>query len=221
MTSFKPTLPAGTVYKTERYEQLQDTGQFIHQIGEYTALREKSQQVELSSIPTTEFQAKLEYLKSCLITFRSITGIGRGITAVQVGIPERFSVVYIPPDTDEAVKALFKLDSDSLVTIINPVITKTSDKKFIFPEMCMSAEPIIAPVVRPATVELEYYDETGAKQLFELSDETQIGKILNRVIQHEVDHMEGIICVDKADPAQLRLDVDPDFYSKAIFEEVE
>ena len=85
----------------------------------------------------------------------------------------------------------------------------------------MSALPVIAPVVHPAWVEVEYYDENGKKQIWKTKDDSQPHIMMNRVLQHEIDHMNGIINIDLVnDPKELFLESDPKFYDNAKFEEI-
>lgn len=136
----------------------------------------------VSDINTSKFQKELRNLKDRLLKYRKLTGMGRGIAAVQIGIPKKFAVVYTPK---------------KLITIINPKITKVSKTKNKYPEGCMSATPIIVPLIRPAWIEFEYFDENGDLKIWK-------GKnlLLNRVFQHEIDHMEGILNIDKVDPKE-------------------
>lgn len=193
------------------------TGQFIFQIGELDSLRKRSLDIPITKITSKEYRQKFEYIKNCLKKYRKITGVGRGITAVQIGIPERFSVVYQP-----AIKA----DKSSSYTpeqyfiIINPKIKKFSRKKLIYPEMCMSANPIIAPTIRPAWIEFSYYNDLGNLKYWTTKDESDLGRILNRVFQHEIDHMNGIINIDKVKSSDLILESDPKYYTTAKFKEV-
>ncbi len=76
----------------------------------------------------------------------------------------------------------------------------------------MSANPIIAKVIRPEFIEFEYYDEKGAKQFWNDKD-----RLLNRVFQHEIDHMEGIINIDLVDSKDLILLSDAEFFKNAEF----
>lgn len=193
--------PPFSAFKKSVFLKAAKTTNFIFQIGEYPELRKTSREVSVSKITSKEMQEKLSFLKSCLLKYRKLTGYGRGITAVQIGIPERFSVVYT---------------SEKLIIVINPEITKTSKELLRYPEICMSANPIIAPVVRSAWIEFEYYDESGKLQKWNNHDD----KILNRVFQHEIDHMNGIINIDLVEPKELFLESDPDFYKNAKFEEV-
>lgn len=161
----------------------------------------------MSDISSEDFKEKIKYIKECLLKYRELTGYGRGISAIQVGIPERFFVAYIP---------------ENILTIINPKITKLATDLLIYPELCMSANPIIAPTVRPSWIEFEYLDESGTLQKWSTKDETDLGKILNRVFQHEIDHLEGIINIDKVkNPADLILESDPNFYKTAKFQKTD
>ena len=145
----------------------------------------------VTDIKSSEFQKELRNLKNCLLKYRKLTGMGKGIAAVQIGIPEKFAVIYTPK---------------KLITIINPKITKISKDKNRYPEGCMSATPIIVPLVRPAWIEFEYLDENGNLKIWK-------GKslILNRVFQHEIDHMEGILNIDKVDPKEYLFKSDGKF----------
>lgn len=202
---WKPQKPPFGDYKKQVFEKAGLAAEFIYQIGEYPLLRKPSKELKLQNIKSTETKAKFKYLKNCLKKYRRITGYGRGITAIQVGIPERFSVIYTP---------------QKLQIIVNPKITKKSKKLFLYPEICMSANPIIVPTIRPSWIEFDYYDENGNLKHWDTKDTDQ-GKIMNRVFQHEIDHMDGIINVDVVkDPKELILESDPAFYSNAKFEEV-
>ncbi|MBP9719475.1 MAG: peptide deformylase, partial [Candidatus Levybacteria bacterium] len=114
--------------------------------------------------------------------------------------------------------ALPQNDNKDLLIIINPVITKKSKDLYRYPEICMSANPLIAPVVRPAWIEFSYLDEHGKEQLWETKDDTKEGRLYNRVFQHEIDHMDGIINIDKVQSNELIFESDPTFYDKATFE---
>lgn len=196
MKSWKP--PPFRKHKTKVFENAAKTGQFIYQIGELDDLRKPSKEIPINKITSKQYQDKFRYIKNCLKKYRKLTGLGRGITAVQIGIPERFSVIYTP---------------EKLIIIINPKITKTSKEKLKYPEICMSANPIIVPTIRPAWIEFEYFDEQGKLQHWDNKD-----KILNRVFLHEIDHMEGIINLDRGDPKEFILESDPKFYQRAKFQ---
>lgn len=195
-------------YKKEVFRNVIKTADFIYQIGEYQELRNPSKLVSMQEIHSLHFKRKVEYLKKCLLKYRKLTGVGRGITGVQVGMPERFSVIYMPEVAGE------------LLVIINPVITKQSKELLEYPEICMSANPIIAPVIRPAWIEFEYLTIHGEKQLWNMKDSTKNGQIYNRVLQHEIDHMDGIINIDKVESKKLIFESDPKFYDNSKFTKI-
>ena len=65
------------------------------------------------------------------------------------------------------------------------------------------------------------YDENGNLKTWNTKDDTKLGKMMNRVFQHEMDHMDGIINIDKVkNPRDLILESNPEFYETAKFEEV-
>jgi peptide deformylase len=204
--SWKPTPPPFSEFKKDTFRKAAVVSDFIYQLGEHPKLRRPSKEVTQKKIVSKEMQEKFVYLKKCLTTYRKKTGYGRGIAAVQVGIPERFAAVYFEG------KVFF---------IVNPKITKKSKKKYRYSEMCMSANPLIVPVVRPAWIEFSYFDEKGNEKFWSMKDETHLGKILNRVLEHEIDHLDGIVNSDLVkDPRDLILLSDPTFYDSAKFEEI-
>lgn len=120
--------------------------------------------------------------------------MGRGLAGVQVGIPEQIIALWI---------------DDDIRILINPKITKQSEKMLLYREICMSAAPLIANVTRPAWIECEYYDENGTRHYWEIKD-----KKYNRVLQHEIDHLRGMINIDRVESKTLTFEVDPAFYEK-------
>ena len=205
MNIWEPSLPPFVEYKKEIFSKAGEVADFIFQIGEYPALRQPSPPVPLNKLSTSEYKEKFAYIKDCLARYRQITGMGRGIAGVQIGIPECFAVIYQPEDP---------------LIIINPQITAESEKNLVYPEICMSANPIIAPVVRPDWIEFTYFDEKGQEHVWNQKADTDAGKIMNRVFEHEIDHMKGIVNIDLCCGKDLILYSDPSFYKKAAFLEV-
>lgn len=207
--TLKIVKPKNAKYKRRVFFQAAETADFIFQIGEDPSLRKPSKEILISKIKSPQMQRKFEYLKNCLKKYTELTGQGRGIAGVQVGIPERFFAVYT------------SLDKSRTEIIINPKITKKSKQLLKYPEMCMSAVPVIAPVARPSWIEFEYFDAQGVLRKWMTKDKTDLGRILNRVFQHEIDHLDGIINLDRVNsPKELKLDSNPEFYKRARFESV-
>lgn len=207
-TIWEPVFPPFQQHKKTLHQEIIKTGQFIYQIGDAPFLRMPSKQVPIQDITSPEMKKKIGYLKKCMLFYRRVTGKGRGIAAVQLGIPERFSVIYMPEE------------KQTLQIIINPHIIRSSEKLLRYPEICMSANPLIAPVVRPAWIEFEYYDENGHKKIWNKKDITKKLTMYNRVFQHEIDHMDGIINIDRVSSKELIFESDPAYYTHAKFEEI-
>lgn len=192
-------------YKRKVFSDAGKVANLTYQIGELDLLRKKSKEVKISEISSPEIQKVIFKLKQTLIKYRKLTGKGRGIAAVQIGIPLKIAVIFV---------------DEKPHTIINPKITKKSEQLLLFPEVCMSANPIIARVIRPSWVNVSYFDESGKKQTWDYGDQKRSELVLNRVLQHEIDHMEGIINIDLVDSRSLILDSDPQFFKNAKFEKV-
>lgn len=108
---------------------------------------------------------------------------GVGLAATQVGILRRFFVCT--------------LDGVDRV-LVNPVVTPVSDDAEIDQEGCLSLGPIRLPVERALRVKVEARDETGEPVSLELEGADA------RVVQHELDHLDGTLIVDRTDPDARR-----------------
>lgn len=105
---------------------------------------------------------------------------GVGLAAPQVGISKRFFVVM----SDDDVKRVF----------VNPQIVSTSSEMCDYEEGCLSLPKIYENIKRPARVTVQALDENGKKFTLEADG------LLARIIQHENDHLDGIVFIDKGDP---------------------
>ena len=110
-----------------------------------------------------------------------ISANGVGLAAPQVGIAKRFFVVI----SDDDVRRVF----------INPEITKTSAEVGEYEEGCLSIPGVYETIVRPKKVSISALNEFGKRFVIEDAD-----GLLARVIQHENDHLNGIVFIDKGDP---------------------
>lgn len=195
---WEPVLPPGREYRQENLTELRKASNFIYQIGESPRLRQPSRVVPPDAIVSPVFQAKISYLKRCLRRYTRLTGgKGRGLAGVQVGISERVFVAYLGKEKDR------------LSVFINPVIEEISERLLVYKEACMSANSLVAPVVRPAWIRFSYYDETGKKHLWEKRDTTMHLRMLNRVLEHEIDHLDGIINIDLVPSITLEFESAP------------
>ncbi len=108
---------------------------------------------------------------------------GLGIAAVQVGVNKRMFITTINMGTDH----------EGLITMVNPHIEFLNDEKETGEEGCLSLPELYKPVTRHKYVRVKYEDLKGNNQILDLDG-------LNaRVIQHETDHLDGILFIDRVD----------------------
>ena len=126
---------------------------------------------------------------------------GVGLAAPQVGLPIRLFVIDTSPFAeDEAVPDEERGDVEGFKKVfINARVEEESGNKWSFNEGCLSIPDIREDVSRLDTITISYLDEN-----FKPHTETYSG-ILARVIQHEYDHIEGILFTDKLSALKKRL----------------
>ena len=110
---------------------------------------------------------------------------GIGLAAIQVGVPKRVIVMDLQEEEDEEGKPIREPR-----VFINPEIVDPSADQSIYNEGCLSVPDQYAEVERPATCRVKWLDEKGAAH-----DEVFTG-LLATCIQHEMDHLEGIVFLD-------------------------
>ena len=107
-------------------------------------------------------------------------GKGVGLAAVQVGTLARLFVTRVPGDSPRV--------------FINPDILETSIEQEPFEEGCLSIPGLYTDVIRPSSVRIQAWNAKGRP--FGLTTDGYLG----RVIQHEFDHLNGILFLDRIDP---------------------
>ncbi|MGV6831122.1 MAG: peptide deformylase [bacterium] len=126
---------------------------------------------------------------------------GVGLAAPQIGLPIRLFLVDTSPFAEDDVfneeeKAQLK---DFKKTFINAEILEEEGDEWVFNEGCLSIPNVREDVYRKPTITIKYQDEN-----FETFTETYDG-LIARVIQHEYDHIEGILFTDKLSSLKKRL----------------
>ena len=105
---------------------------------------------------------------------------GIGLAAIQIGIPKRIIVMDLSKDQEKKEPRYF----------VNPVIKKKNEKKTTYEEGCLSVPNQFAEIERPSKCDVEYLDYNGQKQILYADG------LLATCIQHEMDHLEGILFID-------------------------
>ncbi|MEO1591581.1 MAG: peptide deformylase [Cyanobacteria bacterium J06632_22] len=128
-------------------------------------------------------QSLRELVTEMLQTMYSEDGIG--LAAPQVAVNKQ--VIVVDTDPEDA--------SNRPFVLINPKITKRSKTLCSGQEGCLSIPGVYLDVVRPEAIEVTYKDENGRPQKLKAND------LLARVIQHEMDHLTGVLFVDRVENA--------------------
>ena len=105
---------------------------------------------------------------------------GIGLAAIQIGVPKRIIVMDISKEENKKEPMYF----------VNPVIKNKNLEKARYEEGCLSVPDQFAEIERPNTCEVEYLDYEGKKKLLKAEG------LLATCIQHEMDHLEGILFID-------------------------
>ncbi len=155
---------------------------------ESPVLRETAQNVPLEEIKSSKIQKVLKEMKSALLSQDD----GVAIAAPQIGYSLRIFIVSgrvknITKGNKDEIK-----DSSNDIVFINPTIKKVSKERKVLEEGCLSVRYLYGQVSRGVKATVEAYDEDGKKF-------TQGGTgLMAQIFQHEVDHLNGILFIDKA-----------------------
>ncbi len=135
-------------------------------------LKHKSLKVDI-------FDSKIKKIVKDMFDTLYSSGNGIGLAAPQVNILKRIVVIDLKED-----------GKSKPITFINPKIKNFSKDKFINKEGCLSVPEYYADVERSKEVEVEWSDESGKKYVRKLSG------LLSICIQHEIDHLDGVLFID-------------------------
>ena len=119
-----------------------------------------------------------ELMDDMLETMYAAPGIG--LAAIQIGVPKRIIVMDISKDEEKKEPRYF----------VNPIILNKDKLKASYEEGCLSVPDQFAEISRPSKCEVEYLDYNGDKKFLKADG------LLATCIQHEMDHLEGILFID-------------------------
>jgi len=156
----------------------------------HDALRQEAEPVEEN---TDELQALIDNM---IETMRNAAGIG--LAAPQVGRTERLFVIDVTP-----MAAQMEDDGEPVppqpMVLINPEIVEEGETTVDMEEGCLSIPEVREAVTRPERVRMRYRDRDFEQQ------EIEAGSILARVLQHELDHLDGVLFTDYLSSFRKRL----------------
>lgn len=119
---------------------------------------------------------------------------GVGLAAPQIGLSIRLFVVDASPFAEDEEGEVDPILKDFKKVFINPIIVEETGEKWAFGEGCLSIPDINEDVMRPERVLINYLDENFEEHEIELTG------LAARVIQHEYDHIEGKLFIDRIGP---------------------
>ena len=152
-------------------------------------LRGKAAEVEIAAADKAKVQAFFEDLHE---TMHNANGCG--LAAPQVGVSERMLVV----DGNEVCDTYPELKG-YVRKMINPVVVSESDTQSEYSEGCLSIPNVDADIRRPKTITVRYFDE-NLEEKEEVFDD-----FAARMIQHEMDHLDGVLFTDRAAPIRKKI----------------
>ena len=124
------------------------------------------------------FVSNQQRLRDTLAAFRRASGWGRAISAPQIGVAQRFIALDL---------------GEGPMLLVNPEIVWTSQETFTMWDDCMSFSSLLVRVRRYQSISIRFTDERGL-----LQDWTKLNQSVSELLQHEIDHLDGILAVDRA-----------------------
>jgi peptide deformylase len=140
-------------------------------------LRMQAHDVEDFDGDLSRLVERLEHL------LRDATGLG--LAATQVGVLQRVFVFHADPE-------------DDVLALVNPRLAEASDERISDDEGCLSLDSVVIPVERHERVTLAASDPDGKDVRIELEG------LAARIVQHELDHLDGILILDRTTPEARR-----------------
>lgn len=152
------------------------------------------------SVPVDTFDDQLRILVADMFeTMYDAPGIG--LAAIQVGVPLRVLVIDLQPEDPDAEPEVCHSHGGHHHThqpvrreprvFINPEILDPSEEQSLYSEGCLSVPEIYAEVERPARIRARWQDLDGQ------THEEELEGLLATCLQHEMDHLEGILFIDR------------------------
>lgn len=131
-----------------------------------------------------------ELTRNMMLTLKNAKGIG--LAGPQVGILKNLFIIDTSPMQEDGIITFEK-------AIFNPIIVHYSDTDVFYKEGCLSIPDIHEEVIRPEKIEVRYQDENLDWQ------EEILDGVVGRIFQHEYDHLQGILFIDKLSTLRKKL----------------
>lgn len=154
-----------------------------------TILEYPNKKLKEKSLKVTEFNEDLHKLLDAMYPVMMQTN-GIGLAAIQVGVAQEILILNIPDEEGEQSK-------ENLIEMINPVLTKQRGET-VYQEGCLSVPSFYEEIQRFEFLSVTYKDRDGTEQSIDADG------LLSIAIQHEYDHLKGILFIDKLSSSRRR-----------------
>ena len=151
-------------------------GRRILQLGDPVLWQKSS---TIADVRSAEVRDIVRDLSDTLSAFREATGYGRGIAAPQIGALKRVIFIRMQP-------------SGFCSPLINPEVVWLSETRMELWDDCFSFPDLMVRVSRATQIRVDYLDDRGLEQTLEAEGD------LSELLQHEIDHLDGILAVQRA-----------------------
>lgn len=128
----------------------------------------------------TDLQSTVDKMAACILAFRARYGAGRAIAAPQIGVMKRLVVMNI----------------DQPIAFYNPELFDMSDDRMELWDDCMSFPNLLVRLKRHRRCKMRFRDAAWQEQVWELEGD------LSELLQHEIDHLDGILATMRAENEQ-------------------
>ncbi len=164
----------------------------------YTLLTVPDHRLKVKADIVSEVDDEIRHiLDRMMVTMRKEDGIG--LAATQFALNKRLVVMDIPSDEDHDHDEEGSCTHCTVYKLVNPVIISHSDSEVMSREGCLSVPGQYAEITRYESVTIEFLDENGEKKTL-----TGTG-LLGDCIQHEIDHLNGILFIDYLSDMKRRI----------------
>ena len=151
--------------------------------------------LKTKAVRVKQFDHRLQVLvQDMLDTMREYEGVG--LAAPQIGVLQRVVVIETPPiEQEQADGSTVEVEPSRVFVMVNPEIIEASTERVTMLEGCLSLPGWYGEVPRPQQVSIKYQDERGKEHRIKHAEAT--GYLVGRIIQHEVDHLDGVLFTER------------------------
>jgi peptide deformylase len=154
----------------------------------HPVLRQVATEVSLEEISNVEMAS---FISDMIETMNQQQGIG--LAAPQIGVSKKIAIIRVPTDSQRCPES----EQSPLFVLFNPTVKVLDQDKIGCWEGCLSVPNLKGYVERPCKIEVNYLDKNAQAQTFIAED------FLSIVFQHELDHLDGVLYIDKLKSTQL------------------